>query len=70
MAERTVGQDEENDRAFEHDWLKAAKGCYIGSPPPAHRTDLWMVGLARKLWDAGMRRGEEKKGCCQEPRHA
>jgi hypothetical protein len=65
MPEPGIGQ-QEDDRAFQEAWLKAARPRYIGSAPPPHRTDLWMVGLARELWDAGMKRGLSKRGCCRE----
>lgn len=52
----------ELDSLFAGDWHAAARGFYIDKVPPAHRPYMWAVALARKLWDAGRRRGAEEAG--------
>lgn len=63
MAERTVGQ-EEDDRAFEEmleAWALQEYGTeqYMIHLSPSKLQDM------RLAFDAGMQRGEEKRGCCE-----
>lgn len=63
MSEPTVGETED-DRAFQMT-LDSMKGerriIHAVLPLGDLRQQL------RYLWNAGMERGEEKRGCCHEP---
>jgi hypothetical protein len=61
----TIGQDED-DKAFDAAWYKAARPRYITCPSPGDKK-LFVVALAYEVWKAGLKRGEEKRGCCHTP---